>query len=52
MAEPEAHPTQGANIDEAFVADRQKFWSSFTSFTTFAVVAVIVLLILMAIFLL
>ena len=52
MAEPEAHPTQGANIDEAFVADRQKFWTSFISFTTFAVVAVTVLLILMAIFLL
>lgn len=51
MAEPETHPTQGANIDEAFVADRQKFWSSFTSFTTFAVVALVVVLILMGIFL-
>ena len=52
MAEPEVHPTQGASIDEAFVADRQKFWSSFTSFTTYAVVAVVVLLIAMAVFLL
>ena len=51
MAEPETHPTQGANIDEAFVADRQAFWSSFTGFTTFAVVAVVALLIGMAIFL-
>ena len=51
MAEPETHPTQGANIDEAFVADRQAFWSSFTGATTFAVVAVVALLIGMAIFL-
>lgn len=32
-------------IDEAFVADRQIFWSRFTTFTTGAVVAVTVLLI-------
>lgn len=51
MAEPEVHPTQGANIDEAFVADRQKLWSSFTSFTMYAVIAVVVLLIAMAFFL-
>ncbi len=32
-------------IDEAFVADRQIFWSRFTNFTTGAVVAIAVLLI-------
>ncbi len=41
----------GPAIDEAFVADRQAFWGSFTSFATGAVIAVVVLLILMAIFL-
>ena len=40
-----------AGIDEAFVADRQMFWSRFTSFTTGAVVAVVVLLVAMAVFL-
>ncbi len=33
------------DIDKAFVADRQIFWSRFTTFTTGAVVAVVVLLI-------
>jgi hypothetical protein len=36
---------------DAFVADRQAFWTSFTSFTTYVAGALIVLLILMAIFL-
>ena len=36
---------------DAFVADRQAFWGSFTSFVTMAATAVVVLLILMAIFL-
>ncbi len=36
---------------EAFLADRQAFWGSFTHFVTGGVIAVIVLLILMAIFL-
>lgn len=52
MAEQEVHQTQGPNIDEAFVADRQKFWTSFTSMTMYAVMALVVLLVLMAIFLL
>ena len=37
--------------EDAFVADRQRFWGSFTHATTFAVVAMVILLILMAIFL-
>lgn len=40
-----------AGIDEAFLADRNMFWSRFTTFTTGAVVAVAVLLIGMAVFL-
>ena len=36
---------------DAFVADRQNFWGSFTHFVTIAVVGVVVLLILLAIFL-
>lgn len=37
--------SQMDKIDEAFVADRQIFWSRFTTFTTGAVVAVTILLI-------
>lgn len=37
--------------EEAFLADRQKFWGDFTGFTTGSVIAVVVLLIAMAIFL-
>jgi len=40
-----------AGIDEAFLADRNMFWSRFTTFTTGAVIAVVALLIGMAIFL-
>ena len=41
----------GPNIEDAFVADRQAFWGSFTSFVTMGTIAIVVLLILMAIFL-
>ena len=41
----------GPNAIDAFVADRQAFWGSFTSFVTMAATAVVVLLILMAFFL-
>ena len=37
--------------EEAFLADRQKFFSEFTGFTFFAAVSIAVLLILLAIFL-
>ena len=36
---------------DAFVADRQAFWGSFTSFVTMAAVAIVILLVLMAFFL-
>ena len=38
--------------EDAFLADRQKFLSSFISFTTGSVIFLVVLMILMAIFLL
>ncbi len=41
----------GPAAAEAFVADRQAFWGSFTRFVTMGAVAVVVLLILMAYFL-
>lgn len=41
----------GPAASEAFVADRQAFWGSFTRFVTMGAVAVVVLLILMAFFL-
>ena len=51
MALPETkQSTRTPDIDEAFVVDRQIFWSRFTTFTTGAIVAVVVLLIGMAIF--
>ena len=41
----------GPNAIDAFVADRQAFWGSFTSFVTMAAGAIILLWIVMAIFL-
>ncbi len=37
--------------EDAFLADRQKFWGSFTGATTGAVVVMVVLLVAMAVFL-
>ena len=41
----------GPETEEAFLADRQRFWLGFTSFTFWAAVCIAILLILMAIFL-
>ena len=41
----------GPTTTEAFVADREVFWGSFTRIVLFAVIGLVVLLILMAIFL-
>ena len=54
MAEPlstadTAPPTE--EIDAGFMAERRKFWSSFTGATTFATIAIAVLLVGMLIFL-
>jgi len=50
---PTANATHlaGPLTEEAFLADRQRFWVSFTHFTFTGVVCVVVLLILMALFL-
>ena len=51
MANPIQQPgTQGPNIEEAFLADRQVFWSRFTHFTTGSVIAVVLSLIAMWVF--
>lgn len=51
MALPETNQSNPTpDIDEAFVADRQIFWSRFTTFTTGAVVVVAVVLLGLLIF--
>ncbi|HSU05724.1 MAG TPA: hypothetical protein VLI93_09135 [Acetobacteraceae bacterium] len=50
MAQRPARVT-GPETEEAFLADRQRFWLGFTSFTFWIVVSVIILLILMTVFL-
>lgn len=51
MAQSPTHSTAPVTED-AFLADRQKFWSAFTGATLATVIFLVVLLILMAIFLL
>jgi hypothetical protein len=46
------HPATPVETPEAFLADRQQFWSSFTHFTLGSVIFIATILILMAIFLL
>ncbi len=41
----------GPEIEDAFVADKQRFWGSFTTFVMFGAGAVVLLLIVMAFFL-
>jgi hypothetical protein len=38
--------------EDAFIADRQAFWKSFTGFVLTSVISVVVILVLLAIFLL
>ena len=42
---------RGPETEDAFLADRQRFWFGFTRFVTWNVVAIVVLLLLMLIFL-
>ncbi len=42
---------RGPETEDAFLADRQRFWFGFTRFVMGIVVAIVVLLILMAVFL-
>ena len=51
---PHATPTQAAAPlanEDAFVADRQKFWGTFTNAAFYAVIAVVLVVIGMAVFL-
>jgi hypothetical protein len=50
MAQPPASAPNPVT-PEAFLADRQQFWSSFCSFTTGSAIAILVLLVLMLVFL-
>jgi hypothetical protein len=52
MAEHQPTMFRGPETPEAFLADRQRFWDSWTHFTLGSVIAIIVLLVLMALFLL
>jgi len=52
MAEQTTTITTQEETPEAFLADRQRVWESFTQFTTFAVAAVVILLLLLWWFLL
>ena len=52
MDDPKAAPAEVGSrpsIEEAFVADRQSFWTGFTKATTYAVIALVLLLIVMRI---
>lgn len=46
-----AAPAPVPVTEEAFLADRQQFWGSFTGLLTGAVIGIVILLILMTIFL-
>lgn len=41
----------GAETEDAFVADRQRFWNGFTRFTTGAVAVIVLVLVLLWVFL-
>ena len=50
MADPNTVPAESGSrpsIEEAFLADRQSFWTGFTKATTYAVVVIVLLLIIM-----
>lgn len=51
MAEQHTTVFRGPETPEAFLADRQRFWDSWTHFTLGSVIFIILLLIAMAVFL-
>ena len=51
MAETLPRTMPAPLTEDAFLADRQRFWGSFTTFTLVSVIFLVVLLVLMAIFL-
>lgn len=44
-------PSPAPVTEDAFMADRQKFWNGFCSFTTGTVIALVLLLVAMLVFL-
>ncbi len=52
MAEHQSTVFRGPDTPEAFLADRQRFWESWTHFTLGSVIFLVLLLIGMAVFLL
>lgn len=44
-------PVTGPELEEAFLADRQRFWLSFTSFVFWTAAFIVLVLILMTVFL-
>jgi len=52
MAHTPAPVAQSPITEEAFLADRQRFWSSWCGFVLTCAIAIVAILILMAIFLL
>ncbi len=51
MADAPAPTALPPVTEDAFLADRTAFWSSFTGFTKVSVIAIVVLLLLMLVFL-
>ena len=51
MADTLPSTTPAPLTEDAFLADRQRFWGSFTHFTLVSVIFLVVLIVLMAIFL-
>jgi heme/copper-type cytochrome/quinol oxidase subunit 2 len=45
------HTTPAPLTEDAFLADRQRFWGGFTNFTLISLITVVVILVLMTIFL-
>ena len=45
------HTTPAPLTEDAFLADRQRFWGAFTNFTLVSLITVVVILVLMTIFL-
>ena len=52
MAEHQTTVFRGPETPEAFLADRQRFWESWTHFTLGSIIFLVLLLVAMAVFLL
>jgi heme/copper-type cytochrome/quinol oxidase subunit 2 len=52
MADTLTRSSPAPLTEDAFLADRQRFWGAFSNFVLVSVIAVVIVLVLMAIFLL